>query len=182
MRLLPLDELNVLSDTLQSLSQADTRTERYLVDKLLDDALDFFLIAYFNGSQDAAEMLGISDEPNISKARDAINKKIAGKDYKDRLREYAGTGNTEAIIRVLDTDMTRVYNAGVLDTAKGKAKTKTWNTMQDPRVRETHEPLEGVTIPIDADFYTFDGDKAQAPGNFAKAENNVNCRCYITVS
>ena len=181
MRLLPLDELNVLSDTLQTLSQADTRTKRYLVDKLLDDALDFFLIAYFNGSQDAAEMLGISDEPNITKAKEAINKKIADKDYKDRVREYAEAGNTDAIVKVLDTDMTRIYNTGVLDTAQGKAVNKTWNTMLDEKVRDPHKILEAVTIPIDADFYT-DGDHAPQPGLFSKAELNVNCRCFLTVS
>ena len=183
MRFLPIDELNAFQSSLQAASQADREPKRVEVDKLLDDALDFLLIAYFNGSQDAAEMLGIEAEPNIEEAKAAINKNIAGKDYKERLREYAPQGDISAIVKVLDTDMTRIYNTGVLDTAKANGATqKTWNTMLDDRVRDTHEPLEGVTIPIDAEFYTFDGDKALAPGGFEKAENNVSCRCLLTVS
>ena len=183
MRFLPVDELNAFQSTLQAASQADREQKRVDVDKLLDDALDFLLIAYFNGSQDAAEMLGIEAEPNIEEAKSAINLKIAGKDYKERLREYAPQGDISAIVKVLDTDMTRIYNTGVLDTAKANgAAMKTWNTMLDDRVRDTHEPLEGVTIPLDAEFYTFDGDKALSPGGFSKAENNVNCRCILTVS
>ena len=181
MRFLPIDELNAFTDSLQAVSQADREPKRVEVDKLLDDALDFLLIAYFNGSQDAAEMLGIEAEPSIEEAKEAINTKIAGKTYADRLREYAPLGDIEAIIRVLDTDMTRVYNTGGLNTAKANgAKTKTWHTMLDDRVRDTHEPLEGVTIPIDADFYTWDGDHAQQPSEFTKAENNVNCRCFLS--
>ena len=182
MRFLPVDELNAIQRSLQGGSQPDTRTKSYVVDELLDTALDFFLIAYFNGSKDAAEMLGIDVEPDIEKARDAINKKIAGKDYKERLTEYAPTGDTEAILKVLDTDMTRIYNTAVLDTAtKGGATTKTWHTMEDERVRDAHVVLDLVTVPIDAEFYT-DGDHAPQPGMFSKAELNCNCRCILSVS
>lgn len=175
MRLLPIDELNAFESSLKA-------GEKKEVKRLLDDALDFLLIAYFNGSQDAAEMLGLELEPDIDKAREAINLKVAGKDYAERLREYGESGDLESILRVLDTDMTRVYNTAILDTAQGRATMKTWNTMLDDRVRDTHEPLEGVTIPIDAEFYTWDGDKALAPGGFNKAENNCGCRCLLSVS
>lgn len=182
MRFLPVDELNAIQLDLQAASQADTRTKSLLVEEILDTALDFFLIAYFNGSQDAAEMLGIDLEPNMDEAKETINKKIAGKDYKERLREYAPQGDVEAIVKVLDTDMTRIYNTAVLDTAKaGGAKTKTWHTMEDERVRDAHVVLDQVTVPIDAEFYT-DGDHAPQPGMFSKADLNVNCRCLLTVS
>ena len=181
MRLLPVDELNLFD--LQALSQPRGEAKRIGVDKLLDDALDFFLIAYFNGSQDAAEMLGLEVEPNMAKAKEAINMEIAGKTYKDRLREYAPQGDTEAIKRVLDTDMTRIYNTAVLDVAKENGATyKTWHTMEDEKVRDSHIPLDTVTIPIDAEFYTWDGDHAPQPGLFEKPENSINCRCILTVS
>lgn len=178
MTLLPLDELNVLTAKIASQSE-----ETLDVDELLDDVLDFFLFAYFVGSQDAAEALGIEAEPDVQKAKEAINKKIADKDYKQRIREYAEGGTTEEVVRVIDTDMTRIYNTGVLDTAKDNGATyKTWVTMKDDRVRETHSPLEGVTVPIDAEFYTWDGDKALQPGGFSLPQNNVRCRCVLTVS
>lgn len=174
MRLLPIDELNAFETSLKA-------GEKKEVKRLLDDALDFLLIAYFNGSQDAAEMLGLELEPNIDKAREAINLKVAGKDYAERLREYGESGDLESILRVLDTDMTRVYNTAILDTANGKAKTKTWHTMQDERVRDAHVVLDTISAPIDGEFYT-DGDHAPQPGMFSRADLNVGCRCWLTVS
>jgi hypothetical protein len=70
-----------------------------------------------------------------------------------------------------------------LDTAKyAGAKSKTWVTMMDDRVRDTHDYLEGETVGIGEDFYTYDGDHASAPGLFELAENNVNCRCELLFS
>ena len=184
MNLLPVDELNVLTAEI-----AAQEPGKRNIDELFDSVLDFLLFAYFSGAMDAAEALGIQTEPNIEKARVAINKEIAGKTYKDRIQAYAngesadGQNATEEIVRVIDTDMTRVYNTAVLDTGEANGATKkTWGTMLDDRVRDTHSPLEGVTIPLDAMFYTWDGDKALQPGGFEKAENNCNCRCLLTVS
>ena len=182
MTLLPIDELNRIEAKIAT--QTD---EKRNVDELLDDVLDFLLFAYFVGSQDAAESLGIQVEPNIEEARAAINLKIAGKDYKDRIREYAqqeteGENRSAEILRVVDTDMTRIYNTAVLDTArKNGATMKTWQTMMDEKVRDPHRVLQSVTIPIEADFYT-EGDHAPQPGMFANAALNCNCRCYLTVS
>lgn len=179
MNLLPIDELNRIEGKLKN---AEITGEKIATDELLDDVLDFLLFAYFSGSQDAAESLGIVTEPSISKAQEAINLKIAGKTYKDRITEYAESGTAEEILRVIDTDMTRIYNTGVLDTASANGATmKTWQTMEDSRVRDPHRILQSVTIPIDADFYT-DGDYAPQPGMFNRADLNCNCRCYLTVS
>ena len=87
---------------------------------------------------------------------------------------------TDAIIRILETEMHRDANEAALETARhAGATTKTWVTMLDDKVRETHDYLEGVTVGIDDEFITFDGDKATAPGLFSLAENNVNCRCEL---
>jgi hypothetical protein len=60
--------------------------------------------------------------------------------------------------------------------------TKTWNTMNDDRVREAHEELEGVTVKYDEPF-TNDYGTIMYPGDpMADIENIVNCRCYLTVS
>lgn len=90
--------------------------------------------------------------------------------------------------RLAETEAHRVLNEAILDSAldyaeKNPEKTvmKTWATMLDDRVRETHDYLEGVTVPADARFYTFDGDSAMAPGGFGKAENNCNCRCVLRI-
>lgn len=157
---------------------------------IIDELLDLYLLAYFEGSKDAGRELLIDVEPSVADAEEVINKPIAGKTFEDRVRDYLNgdmgetTGTpAEAIARVADTDSVRIYNEAKLNTAKANgATTKTWFTMMDDKVRDTHAPLDGVTAPIDGYFYTWDADKAMAPGQFDKAENNCNCRCWLEYS
>jgi uncharacterized protein with gpF-like domain len=67
-------------------------------------------------------------------------------------------------------------------TATGKDLYKTWVTMRDDRVRETHDYLEGMKIPINEPFVTYDMDEAMYPGGFSLPENNVNCRCTLKIT
>ena len=157
---------------------------------IIDELLDLYLLAYFEGSQDAGRELLIDVEPSVEDAQKAINRPIEGKTFEERVREYLNgdmgktTGTPgEAIARVADTDSVRIYNEAKLATAREIGATeKTWNTMMDDKVRDTHAPLDGVSAPIDGYFYTWDADKAMAPGQFDKAENNVSCRCWLTFS
>ena len=157
---------------------------------IIDELLDLYLLAYFEGSRDAGRELLMDVEPSVEDAQKAINRPIDGKTFEERVRDYLNgdmgktTGTpAEAIARVADTDSVRIYNEAKLDTAKKLgAKEKTWHTMGDDKVRDTHEPLDGVSAPIDGYFYTWDADKAMAPGQFDKAENNVNCRCWLEYS
>ena len=64
----------------------------------------------------------------------------------------------------------------------GQPLYKIWGTMLDEKVRDTHAYLEGMKVPLDAEFYTYDGDHAQAPGGFTDANNNCNCRCALDIS
>ena len=113
---------------------------------------------------------------------ETVNKEIAGKTFADRVLEHAEKGDAQAILRVAETDGNRVYNSGGLLGARGEATTKTWETMQDDRVRETHDYLQSMTVPIDEDFYTYDGDHAPCPGGFEDVNNNANCRCWLSFS
>lgn len=156
---------------------------------IIDELLDLFLLAWYEGSQDAARELLIEVEPSIEDAREAIDRPVEGKTFRDRVREYLNgemgqtTGTpAEAIARVAETDSVRLYNEAGLSTAiKGGATKKTWHTMRDNRVRDAHLYLQGQTIPIDAYFYT-DNDKALSPGQFNKAELNCGCRCWLSYS
>ena len=71
------------------------------------------------------------------------------------------------------------YGEAVQD---GKTK-KTWHTEQDLRVRPTHVPLDGTTVPIDQDFnvggypMAFAKDTSRAP-----MREYINCRCSTTYS
>lgn len=186
------DELDVFLENFRTrqFSAQEPRRRQEEEDDIIDELLDLYLLAYFEGSREAAKELMIDEEPSVEKAAEVINRPIAGKTYKDRVREYLNgemgetTGTpAEAIARVAETDAVRIFNEAGLETAiAGGATTKTWHTMEDNRVRDTHIPLDGVFSPIDGYFYTYDGDKATAPGKFEKTSNNVGCRCWLTYS
>ena len=80
---------------------------------------------------------------------------------------------------MIEAEANRCFNEGVIQAGKGeKGLFKTWETMMDERVRASHDYLEGVTIPYEAEFVTIGGDSALAPGMFEDPQNNVACRSY----
>ena len=181
--ILPFDELNRFADRVR---------ERYGKDPLpsadeediIDELLDLLLLAYAMGNSVTNSNLSSDYAPDVDAVMKVVDAKVAGKTWRDRSEEYFKNGGTvDDIIRIAETEAHRIANTAALDTAqRAGAKTKTWVTMLDDRVREQHEWLEGVTVGIDEDFYTDDGDHASAPGLFTMAENNVNCRCELIFS
>ena len=172
--ILPFDEVDALITKVKS-------SEKTEVKELEDSVLDLLILDYVYGTAAASEMLGIDIQPDMDEMKASVEKKVAGKDFRQRIREYAPSNDVESIARVIDTDSTRVFNEALLNGAKkAGATTKTWNTMLDDRVRDAHIVLQSVTIPLDAEFYT-DGDHAPAPGQFNEAYLNCGCRCWLTV-
>jgi len=177
------DELNRLEAALPEYMNRESKTEADL-DSLLDMLEDLFLLAYANGVESANLMLGADISADVSDVQETVDKKIAGETWRDRVREYFSNGGSVAdIVRIMETETHRDYNEAALTTArKAGAKSKTWMTMMDDRVRETHDYLQSMTVGIDDEFYTYDDDHAYAPGGFSLAENNVNCRCTLIFS
>ena len=173
-QLLPIDELNVLSSQIRG---AET-LER---DVLVDNILDFLIYSYTLGNDAVNASYEIGQEVNIDQLKESIYKRIKDKNFVERLDEYIKTNDRDGIVRVADTEMHRNYNQAIYDTAKdsGIKFRKKWSTMRDDKVRETHDYLEGTEVDLDSEFVTFDGDSAKFPGDFSRAENNVNCRCVI---
>jgi len=151
---------------------------------ILDEMFDLFLLAYATGNNVTNMKLDFNWNPTEDDASRTVNKRIAGKTWRDRVDEHFTDGGTvDDLIRIAETETHRDANTAALDTAKKAGATKkTWATMLDDRVREQHEWLEGVTVGIDDDFYSIDGDHAPAPGLFELAQNNVNCRCELVFS
>ena len=179
MNLLPIDQLNIIKPQIEGMfvdgkAVVDTET-------VVDTVLDLLVMAYVFGHDDANETLGEDIQINTDDMQSAIYKKVADKTFAERVAEHTEAGDIEGIFAVAETDSTRRYNEAVMDTAHRSEKQvgKRWQTMEDERVRDTHSFLQGVTVGLDERFYTYDGDSARAPGDFALAENNVNCRCYI---
>lgn len=181
--LFPFDEVDAFKARLQQAKSPDTEEKNLDPMDLSDEVLDLLIMAYVYGTDAANQMLGTDIEPSMEQMRETIEAKVAGKTFRERIAEHIDEGRPDLIGAVADTDSVRVYNAAGLQTAiKAGATSKTWHTMEDERVRDTHDPLDMITVPIDAYFYTYDDDKAIQPGAFTKAENNVNCRCYLSFS
>lgn len=173
---LNFDEINSYVDVWQGVDLSKNKQQ------MIDGILDYLIYAYIWGVEDVSDALGKNIEPNAEEMRKAIYRKIDGKDFEERLNEYADLNDFESIKRVAETETHRDYNEAVFTTAKENGgQSKTWHTMQDPRVREEHTWLEGVTVPIDADFYIGESS-APAPGMFGVAELDVNCRCFLTIN
>ena len=179
---------------------------------IIDEMFDLFLLAYARAVEVTNTNLSSDYKPTLDEIMSVVDAKVAGKTWRERVDDYfskaqAGeiplskgessaeqeTGKQEvdkgqtnlpdALVRIAETETHRIANTAALGAAKqAGARFKTWATMLDDRVRETHDYLEGETVEIGEDFYTFDGDHASAPGLFELAENNVNCRCELLFS
>ena len=181
--ILPFDELNRLNTGIRERFGKNTLQKRDEED-VIDMMLDLFLLAYAMGNSVTNDNLSSNYAPSVDEVMKVVDAKVAGKTWRERVEDYFANGGTgEDIARIADTETHRIANTAALDTAKyAGAKSKTWITMLDDRVRDTHDYLEGETVGIDDDFYTYDGDHASAPGLFELAENNVNCRCELLFS
>lgn len=178
--ILPFDELNAFEFQIKEHFGRDPLKEDAYEDTI-DELLDLFLLSYAQATAITNERLAYNWQPTLDDVAKTLDEKVAGKNWKERVEEYfASGGNADDIVRIAETESHRIANTAALDTArKAGAKTKTWVTMLDDKVRDTHSPLEGVSAPIDGEFVTWDGDRAQAPGLFSLPQNNVNCRCEL---
>lgn len=174
-----MPRITLIFDRLNVLKQSLEEREELKKDEVIDEVLDLLILAYICGNEDASESVGLDIGIDQELMFMAINRKYDDKDYADRISEYVAEQDIEKIMRVAETDSHRVYNEGAYETAiqSGRNLKKTWLTMNDEKVRDTHYYLEGVTVGIEDRFYTYDGDSARYPGDFFLAENNCNCRC-----
>lgn len=225
---LPFDELNkFVTVTLPAHFDANGKIKSKKDEEdIIDELLDLFLLAYSLGNEVTNASLSSNWIPALDDVMKTVDAKVAGKTWRERVKEYfdkarkgeipavsakdterrreesgksseqsgrteAGGSDTtsggislqDAIIRIAETETHRDANTAALETAtRAGATSKTWVTMLDDRVRDTHNYLEGVTVSINEDFYTFGGAHAQAPGMFGVPEEDVNCRCELLFS
>jgi hypothetical protein len=189
MTILPMDEINALEEKLKPHFEDDGKgriKSRQDAEEIIDELLDLFLIAYASGVTATSTELGTVRSPSVEDIDAAVFAKVAGETWKQRVMDYYDSGGTlYDIQRIAETDATRIYNQGALDTVSVNnaqdGTVKRWVTMMDDRVRDTHSYLEGMEVPYNARFYTYDGDSAEAPGMFSLPENNINCRCVVEI-
>ena len=178
------DEINKFTEEMWINNISQSEFKDYYEDLLID--------AYLSGFQWASDTIGdtvdnttdiktiSSKDIDVNEVSKVINKSTAGKTANDRLNAHFDDFNTAGIKNTLETEYHRIFNESAVSTAKKMGyKYKTWVTMGDDKVRETHDVLEGVKVKIDEEFVTIDGDSAMTPGGFMNAENNCNCRCIL---
>ena len=117
-----------------------------------------------------------------------VNTPVKGETFKDRIekRVTEKTLTPDTLRVIAETETHRCEEACAFETAEDISDTthrdayKVWNTMDDDKVRATHDYIDQNIALMDDVFTTFDGDYALYPGGFTKPENNVNCRCWVT--
>ena len=194
MTILPIDEINAMKDRLkvhfEDGEDGKPGTGRIKskedCEDIIDELLDLFLLSYANGATATNAELGTALMPSVDAVDAAVNAPVAGKTWRERVEDYYESGGSlYDITRIAETDATRIYNQGAVDAVVANGATssvsKRWRTMNDDRVRDTHDYLEGMMVPFNSRFYTYDGDSAEYPGGFALPENNINCRCVVEV-
>ena len=196
-RLPPFEQLETLRSELEDDFSGGIEERKRNKKRRIDEILEMLIIAYMFGNESGNYMLSGETAPTqddeelpipirVDSMNGSIFRKIADKTWEERVSEYLDdeAGTVDEIIRVVDTDLNRVYNDSILDVGERADGTvmKTWETMMDERVRDTHDYLQSTSVPIDRRFYTFDGDSARYPGDFTHPQNNVNCRCRISLS
>lgn len=169
------DELNTLIDF--RFQETEKLEKKKRAEIILEDFLSFLILAYQNGIQDFSEMTKKQVKPDTSEMNACIYLRIDGLTFEDRAKEHIQNDDLMALKILAGDEYHRVYETAKFNAAKKTGSEKTWVTMSDYKVRDTHAYLEGMTIRAEARFYTYDGDSALFPGDFSMAENNCGCRC-----
>lgn len=193
--MLDFDEINRLAkQEYESVSEQPIEKQRVHMCDWLEEML---IDAYIAGLTET----GLPIDPVMDNEHfmyDVLFKVIGGETFKDRMSTHVQNKDAGRIGVLAESEMHRVYENGAYDAAEQleirleRQRTgtgirrgqvvKTWKTMRDSRVRDTHDFIEGVSVPIEDRFYTYDGDSARFPGDFSKPENVVNCRCVLKYS
>lgn len=183
--ILAFDEINALTAVSYNIASETTEDKTSKVNQIADDILSLLINAYRKGVKAASDMLAYDLTVDVKSMDEVIYLVIDGKTFEDRIADHVLTDDLQGLQTLAESEFHRVYNAAVLDGGHqyqaevGYGVTKTWYTVMDNKVRETHRYLEGASVAIDEEFWTFDGDHAAYPGGFNKASNNVNCRCTV---
>lgn len=182
--ILPFDELNAFRSGLARHFENGCIRSRKDCEDIIDELLDLYLLAIANAVDAINSEFGTDVQLSAADIERIVYIRFDGAMWEDRVWSWYEAGGTmDDIMRIAETELHRDGNTAAYEAALAAGATKkTWETMMDDRVRDTHMYLETVTIGIRDEFYTYDGDHALAPGMFELPENNINCRCELSYS
>lgn len=146
-----------------------------------DSLLDLLIIAYAFGVENVNRSIDTDIKVSRDKMSDSIYAKIDGKTWEERIFDY---DSIEQLRILAENESNRAFSDGQWDCANdtGLELLKTWNDMEDDKVRESHFFLGGTTIPLNEYFRTLNGSETLYPRRFGLPEEDINCRCWLTYS
>ena len=172
----------------EAILAAEKLTKEEKHEAICDFILDYLIDSYLLGLETGREFFGFEAERDMDAMRRVIEKKIDGKTFRDRVSDHLEEKSPGLMANLADSEFHRVFNEAEMEAAMqfekltGRTMYKTWRTVGDNRVRDTHDYIDGVKKELHQKFRTFDDDEASAPGGFNKAENNAGCRCWLVIS
>ena len=178
MDLMPFDAINKLESELPIYFENGKIRSKVDLDDIIEDMFGVFLLSYMRGNN----LTNPDHKPTLKTVMQTIDDEVQGKTWRERMRDHFDEGGTiDDVKRIIETEAHRDANTAAYKAAKAAGCTmKTWNAVMDERTRDTHAYLNGVTIPIDAEFYSFRGGSTMFPGQWGIPEEDVNCRCWLT--
>lgn len=183
MTIMPFDELNAFKEQLPiHFDESGHIRSAQDEEDIIDEMLDLFLLAYANGVNSVNQDFNTDIMPEIDTVMETVDRRIADKTWRERVHDYFVSGGTIGdIVRIAETETHRNSNEAAYVTAvKAGAKEKVWHCMMLPTSRDSHIFLDGVTAPIDGEFYSFRGGSTLFPGQWGIAEEDCNCLCWCT--
>ena len=178
MDLMPFDAINKLESELPIYFENGKIRSKVDLNDIIEDMFGVFLLSYMRGNN----LTNPDHKPTLKTVMQTIDDEVQGKTWRERMRDHFNEGGTiDDVKRIIETEAHRDANTAAYKAAKAAGCTmKTWNAVMDERTRDTHAYLNGVTIPIDAEFYSFRGGSTMFPGQWGIPEEDVNCRCWLT--
>lgn len=190
------DDLNVIGASLYSAWLKNRKSEDEVFETVVDWIVGGFNTGYMLGLEDLdSDEVGYTFYENaknngafIPIVQSIINREIDGKTTKERVSDALLSSNgVSALNKILTTEYHHAVNKGIFTCGESYNERlieifKTWKTMLDFKVRDSHAYLEGKTIPLEDEFYTYNGDHALFPGEFDVPEEDCGCRCRAKLS
>lgn len=151
---------------------------------IIDELFDLYMMSLANGVNSVNEQFNTDIELPDDVVEEIVYRKIDGLTWEDRVWAWFEAGGDEPdITRIAETEAHRIGNEAAFDVAQqAGATSKTWICQLLPTSRDTHVYLDGVTVALEDEFYTFMGNHALYPGQFGVAEEDCNCLCEIKFS
>ena len=128
--------------------------------------------------------IGYINNTTRNQVQRIIKNGLATKDSVDKIAndlvQYIGNIANSRSRTIAETEIHNVFSKSNFLSATYKGfQSKTWNSQEDNRVRPSHVQLDGMTVPIEAEFK----ENLKYPGDpDAPSEEILNCRCFLLYS